>query len=62
MAKINSTRQFHNEVCIIVTALESMQYWVESESEKVGGVLYPLTARLHELLDQADGIVSPDEI
>lgn len=61
MAVINSTRQFHNEVSDVVEALEAMHVWVCDESQKVAAVLWPLTARLRDLLDQADTLVSRDE-
>lgn len=61
MADFNSTRRFHSQVSDVCQAFESLQVWVESESQKVGDVFLPMVSHLRDLLDRADAVCGPDD-
>lgn len=61
MAAINSTRQFHDEVHVVCSALEALFWWSEGKCEDVALAQLPIIRRLRALLDEADSVVSADE-
>lgn len=58
MADIHSTRQFHSELSIVCSSLETIARLIQDDD--IETVLHLPIARFRELLDVADAIVGPD--
>jgi len=60
MVELNTTREFHNELCIVCTAFEALFRLAGPDYSEVEYAATPALLRFRELLDAGDKIAGPD--
>lgn len=60
MVEINSMREFHTQLCVILSSLESLTHLAAPDHEEVAYAVQPALDRFRDLLDAGDKIAGPD--
>ena len=61
MATINSIREFHHELAVLCSSMESLFNLANSEHEELCLAVRPAMDRFRELLDLGDVIAGPEQ-